>query len=783
MASYRNTYEVLIASPSDLSEERSKIVKAICEWNFENSNKEIAFLPLLWEWNAVSNFDQSPQAAINEQLLNRADFIIAAFKGRMGTPTQDYPAGTIEELSKRKGQAAVFFPAKWLPIDVNDPKSDELIDQFNRLKAFKKSVSDRFPLDYQSPDDLLNKVKQTLTDWAQQRENEKASTVLSLYRGGPYNPKKLLLQASPEGEKACVLLYNTELRALKTKDDFEASWGFLKDLQWVEKVVLLLPRFKVDRLKQYLCDSTSTASPELLGRFSVCLQKETVKPGPLSISSSLSFALLRYGSDPTQGTVASISQLAVLAEPFASAKLSSRGGPDLEWEYKYYIELNDPPLQEKLAEIWDQGFQSEGLLEVSKMALDINNKTATNHVLEKQIDYKTAPICDVNASLIRDLRHKLFDPNVPSYLLNAKFELLDWNSAFELIFPTTHFYRHESVREFVECLANKDEIKRRGAELIAGPPRFDLEQLAFRSPKYGAMNFTKIASMVKNPQTGEPDGWIVALNVNQAEHWGDYEEDLRRMNGQQALIGEYSVYHNRILGTFPGYLCLIKAHVTALANCQNILDLGCGPGILSEELLKNGKRVTAIDQNDAMIDLVRERCKQYGSFSSAKANLETLHKPDPRYSFEKVGIRMSYDAAALHNVYYWLQDPPAFLRRLADEDLIKMNGLLTISLLAGKNDADKLLEAIQVFRQNHEEEHGEDFNLWNESDFESFSSGIDRLVAQDGNLQMIGRYGEEDVAGHLVSAGYAIIEKSRPVYTVQGLDFCPFAFFVAKRIR
>ena len=40
MGSYRNTYEVLIASPSDLSEERSKIVKAICEWNFENSSKE-----------------------------------------------------------------------------------------------------------------------------------------------------------------------------------------------------------------------------------------------------------------------------------------------------------------------------------------------------------------------------------------------------------------------------------------------------------------------------------------------------------------------------------------------------------------------------------------------------------------------------------------------------------------------------------------------------------------------------------------------------------------------
>ena len=102
-------------------------------------------------------------------------------------------------------------------------------------------------------------------------------------------------------------------------------------------------------------------------------------------------------------------------------------------------------------------------------------------------------------TLIRDLKHKLFDPNVPSYLLNSKFELLDWNTAFELVFPTTHFYRHESVKEFVECLANKDEIKLRGAELIAGPPLFDLEQLSYRSPKYGTMSFTKIASRVIDP--------------------------------------------------------------------------------------------------------------------------------------------------------------------------------------------------------------------------------------------------------------------------------------------
>ena len=75
-------------------------------------------------------------------------------------------------------------------------------------------------------------------------------------------------------------------------------------------------------------------------------------------------------------------------------------------------------------------------------------------------------------------------------------------------------------------------------------------------------------------------------------------------------------------------------------------------------------------------------------------------------------------------MYYWLSDPPGFLRRLADEGLLVPNGLLTISLLTGKQDVDELLEAIQVFKENQEEEQGEDFKIWSDSDFDSFSSGL-----------------------------------------------------------
>jgi SAM-dependent methyltransferase len=789
MGSYRNTYEVLIASPSDLSEERSKIVKAICEWNFENSRRSIAFSPLLWEWNAIPDADKAAQQAINEQLLSRADFVIAAFKGRMGTPTEDgFQAGTIEELSKRKGRAAVFFPKKWPLLDPNDPRYDELYDQVKALREFKKTVSG-FTLEYENSDDLLNKVKQTLTNWAQMDDQE-TYPILSLVHE-TWNPKQLLRQTVPLEKKAYVLLFNTELKTLKTKEDFEKNWSFLREMPWVEKVILLLSSFKVDRLRKYLVDSTAVADPELLGRFSVSPQREPTKSGPLSISSSLSFALLRYGTDPCHGTCAPISQLAVLAEPFASAQLSECGGPDLEWDYKYFFEFSEPQLQEKLEEIWDHWFQSESLIEVSALASERKDKSEVNHFLERQKDYQTPAKIDEEINLISDLKHRLFDPNVPSYLMNDKFELLDWNTAFELVFPTTRFYRHESVMEFVDCLANKDAVKRRGAELIAGSPLFDMEELTYCSPNYGAMRFTKIASKVNTlksdkstGQSNKSTGWIVALNVNQVEHWGEYEQDLRLMNERQALLSELAPCSNRILSQFPGYLELAKLHATALGSCLKILDLGCGPGILSAELLKSPKQrlVTAIDQNDTMLDMARKRCENLPGFSAVKANLETLHRPHPRYSFMKVGIRENYDGAAMFNNYYWLSDPASFLRRLANEGLLAPDGILTISMLTGEQDVNDLLCSIQQFHLNQEQGQDEDFRLWSD-DFDSFSSSLYKLLDPKGNTsRVIGRYEEEDVASDLVNAGYKIIAKARPIFTVEGRDFSPYAFFVAKRI-
>lgn len=138
-----------------------------------------------------------------------------------------------------------------------------------------------------------------------------------------------------------------------------------------------------------------------------------------------------------------------------------------------------------------------------------------------------------NYRLIGQLRAKLFDPNVPSYLLNDAFDLLDWNPAFELIFPTNRFYRNMNVREFVDCLDNSDDAKRRGAKVVTDSTApVDVEKLRYTSQAYGKMRFTKIASKVVDPKTHKT-GWIVALNIDHVDRRQAYENDLKRTNGEQ----------------------------------------------------------------------------------------------------------------------------------------------------------------------------------------------------------------------------------------------------------
>jgi hypothetical protein len=65
------TYRVLIASPSDLTEERQTATEAVNEWNAQHSVAEsVVLLPVRWETHVLPQSGIRPQEAVNRQIVS-----------------------------------------------------------------------------------------------------------------------------------------------------------------------------------------------------------------------------------------------------------------------------------------------------------------------------------------------------------------------------------------------------------------------------------------------------------------------------------------------------------------------------------------------------------------------------------------------------------------------------------------------------------------------------------------------------------------------------------------
>ena len=403
---------------------------------------------------------------------------------------------------------------------------------------------------------------------------------------------------------------------------------------------------------------------------------------------------------------------------------------------------------------------------ISEMLKQIDN---IDHIVQEKMHEAELSACQRGArkdlNKINLLRASLFDPNVPSYLMDERFVLLDWNAAFDLVFPTDRFYRMMSVRAFVQCLAGKEGAERRGAELMCIEDdtqiKVDLEPLAYESPVYGKMRFTKIGSTVLDEKTHKTAGWIVALNVNEAEHFGAYETNLQRVNEYQSWVSSNAALWNRLLPNFAGYEAIVSKHLEGLSECRKVLDLGAGLGVLAKRLREKGTQVTSVEANDALIAIAKIRCGE--DHVIVKSQIDRVHRPKKGVSVEAVGINCPYDGVSIHNSYHWIGDPVNFLTKIREDEVLSEGGLISISLSTGKQENIDLWNAIQDSVDN-----AEDRNAFGRSLIKFMDKGL-------GNW-----WTEADVATHLINAGYEILRKERIPYAVNGADYQGFPYFLAR---
>lgn len=147
-----NVYKIMIGAPSDIEEEVSIAMNIIYHWNDINAEKQkTVLLPLYWSISSYPAIGMHPQKAINKQVVSKSDLLICIFGAKLGTPTNDYASGSVEEIEEhlKAGKPVMIFFKNSLNLSEVD------IDQVSQLQEFKKAIRQKaLYTDYNNTDEF-----------------------------------------------------------------------------------------------------------------------------------------------------------------------------------------------------------------------------------------------------------------------------------------------------------------------------------------------------------------------------------------------------------------------------------------------------------------------------------------------------------------------------------------------------------------------------------------------------------------------------------------------------
>lgn len=161
---------VLIASPSDVIEERKALREAIWRWNDEHaSTTHVVLLPIGWETHSRPELGDHPQALIDRQVVADTDVVIGVFWTRLGTPTPDADSGTVHEIQHAQEggkHVLLYFSNRPVVPESVDP------DQLRAVHKFKKEAQSWGLIDtFDAPADLLDKARGALLRLVREKYN------------------------------------------------------------------------------------------------------------------------------------------------------------------------------------------------------------------------------------------------------------------------------------------------------------------------------------------------------------------------------------------------------------------------------------------------------------------------------------------------------------------------------------------------------------------------------------------------------------------------------------
>jgi SAM-dependent methyltransferase len=109
--------------------------------------------------------------------------------------------------------------------------------------------------------------------------------------------------------------------------------------------------------------------------------------------------------------------------------------------------------------------------------------------------------------------------------------------------------------------------------------------------------------------------------------------------------------YDRFMGRYSAPLAPRFAEFAGIADLAHVLDVGCGPGALTAELVARAGAVTAVDPSEQFVEAVRTR----------QPDVDVRRAPAEELPFGD----QEFDAALAQLVVHFMADPVAGLREMA----------------------------------------------------------------------------------------------------------------------
>ncbi len=151
---------------------------------------------------------------------------------------------------------------------------------------------------------------------------------------------------------------------------------------------------------------------------------------------------------------------------------------------------------------------------------------------------------------------------------------------------------------------------------------------------------------------------------------------------EQTFWATYARVYEQVLTQFSAHRKLMLDIRRSQQAVIDLLDVGCGPGLLASQLARQDRRVVGIDYSEPMIKIARSRIRPGLEFNVMDA--AQLSYPDDTFS----GVVST-------NLLYFVPDPRQVLREMSR--VLRSGGLLTLS--APRTGADTRVLSRQLMRE------------------------------------------------------------------------------------